>query len=27
MSMNDANRYAKILGLRKPWQVLNVTCD
>ncbi|MGE8691557.1 MAG: ISL3 family transposase [Achromobacter sp.] len=23
--MNDANLYAKILGLRKPWHVLNVT--
>ncbi len=23
--MNDANLYAKILGLRRPWRVLNVT--
>ncbi|WP_461600034.1 transposase family protein [Achromobacter marplatensis] len=25
MRMNDANLYAKILGLRKPWRVVNVT--
>jgi len=23
--MNDTNLYAKVLGLRKPWLVLNVT--
>lgn len=25
--MNDANLYTKILGLRKPWQVLDVTVN